>query len=122
MWNAEVTMRNAAVVVLMLVATVPAFGDQPAAQPTPQSKTRFGALRPADLSGPYSNLFKAQEELKQAVEEQASNAAKRRVVCGMTIIEADPKIDPQMAFEVPKPPDVKYTIRAIDPPICNPNR
>ena len=115
-------MRSAAVVVLMLVVAVPAFGDQPAAQGSPQSKARFGALRQADRSNPYSDLFKAQEALKKAVEQQASSAPKRRVVCGMTIIEANPGVDPQMVVEVPRRPDVKYTIRAIDPPVCNPSR
>jgi hypothetical protein len=113
-------MRNAAVVVLMLVASVPVFGDQPAVQPNPPSTARFGALRQVNPSNPYSNLFKAQAALKKAVEEHGTTGAKPRVVCGMTIIEANPRIDPKMALEAPKPPDVRYTIRAIDPPVCNP--
>jgi hypothetical protein len=39
-----------------------------------------------------------------------------RVVCGMTIIPADPSIDPKMLIEVPSAAD--YTIRRIPPPIC----
>lgn len=113
-------MRNAALTVLMLLATVPVFGDQFAAPPNPQVTARFGALR--QQGSPYRQLFETRAALDTALQEQvATTRPKRRVVCGMTIIEVDPGIDSKMAREVPKPPDVKYTIRAIDPPICNPN-
>jgi hypothetical protein len=46
-------------------------------------------------------------------------AAKPKVLCGMTVIPADPSIDPKFTIA---PPDrqTKYTIRAIEPPICKP--
>ena len=36
----------------------------------------------------------------------------------MTIIEADPFFDQKMKVTPPKDPTVRYTIRAVDPPIC----
>jgi len=110
-------MRNAIVAVVMLLVAVPVFGDQ--STPNPQLNARFGALRPAQSADPYRNLFRAQEMLKKAVAERAQ--ARPRVVCGMTIIPADPKIDPKMAI-TPKKDGVEPKIRAIEPPICKPGQ
>lgn len=42
-----------------------------------------------------------------------------KVVCGMTLIPADPRIDPQILHE---PPDTatKFAIRKVEPKICRP--
>ena len=40
----------------------------------------------------------------------------------MTMIEADPSFDQKMKVTPPKDPNVRYTIRAVDPPICNPTK
>ena len=89
---------------------------------TPRPAGTFGAARQKAPAGAYSNLFKAQDLLKTALEQQrpAAEKAKRRVVCGMTIIEADPATDPRMVAEAPKSSGIEYKIRAMDPPICNP--
>lgn len=91
-------MRNAAVVMVMVFAAVPAFADQAA-------------------KNPYRNLFRAQELLKEAQATQRSKPAPT-VVCGMTIIPADPSIDPKMAI-APKKDGIEPKIRAIEPPVCN---
>ena len=109
----------------LLFAGVIAVGaEQPRADP--QLRARFGALR--NGGGPYQALFKASELPKptpgvatSASKPPASDSSKPRVVCGMTIIPADPRADPKMLIE-PKGDGVDYKIRAIDPPICNPAR
>ena len=46
-------------------------------------------------------------------------AAAPSVVCGMTLIPADPKIDPKI--RVPSQDGrVRYTIRSVEPTICKP--
>ena len=106
-------MRTAAIVVLMLFVTVPVFGDQPA--PESKLRARFGALPPGQGADPYANLFRAQDLLKKADAEQ--RASKPKVVCGMTIIPADPKIDPKMGI-TPKKDGLEFKIRAIEPTVC----
>jgi hypothetical protein len=57
-------------------------------------------------------------ELKPAVQ-APSPAAQPKVVCGMTIVPVDPSIDARMI--VPRASGgVDYTLRKIEPPICNP--
>lgn len=107
-------MRNAAIVVLMFLVTVPVFGDQ--STPNPQFNARFGALRDRKPNDSYGRLFNAQQELNKAIA-AAQATAKPTVVCGMLVIPADPKIDPKMAI-TPKKDGVEPTIRAIVPPIC----
>lgn len=75
-------------------------------------------------SNPYSKLFDAdvkkaaaQQQVRQQVP-QAQAQQRPRVVCGMTMVPADPKIDSKMVIEVPRRDDVRHTIRAIEPPTC----
>lgn len=101
-------MSNAIVVMLMLAGS-PAFAEQPVPAPSTRS---FGALRPSH--SPYKELF----EPRQSVQPIEAPVAKPKVVCGMTIIPADPAIDPKMAIAPKRDSNLKYTIRAIEPPIC----
>jgi hypothetical protein len=50
---------------------------------------------------------------------EPSQPAKPSVICGMTVIPADPKIDPKMAL---KPPDKTtwYTVKVVEPTVCKP--
>jgi hypothetical protein len=103
--------------VMALSAGAVVSADQSPAPP--QATTKFGALRPA--KSPYRQLFQAQTALEAAVAQQVQQAPKSlpkpRVVCGMTMIPGDPSIDPKMLVQ-PKSDGTKYTIRAIEPPIC----
>ena len=108
-------MRIAAASLLMVLVTVPVSADQ--GVPNPPSTAQFGAQRPPQ-SNPYGRLFEARDLLKQAQQQAAQNAPKRKTVCGMTMIEADPGFDPKMKITPRKDPNVRHTIRAIDPPIC----
>ncbi len=68
---------------------------------------------------PYRQLF--QPEDKKTPPSAPSPSVDRpqpRVVCGMTIVPADPTIDPKIAVK-PRPDDTtRYAIRGITPPIC----
>jgi hypothetical protein len=113
-------MRNAPFISLMLfAAAIPVKADQPTV--TAQSTAQFGALRPAQKN-PYAKLFEARDALKQALQQVAQDAPKSKTVCGMTIIEADPLFDAKMRVTPPKDANLRYTIRAVDPPVCNPAR
>jgi hypothetical protein len=76
-------------------------------------------------TSPYARLFEpgdlktaaVQQQVRQAVQ-QAQAQQRPRVVCGMTMIPADPKIDSKMIIEVPRRDDVRHTIRAIEPTTC----
>ena len=110
-------MRRALLISLTLLAgAVPLSADQPTA--APPSTARFGAQRPSP-NNPYAKLFEARENLKQVLQQQVAQAApKKKIVCGTTIIEADPFFDQKMKVTPPKDPSVRYTIRAVEPPIC----
>ena len=115
-------MRTAVLVSLgLLIGALPVSADQASANP--QATARLGALRPARSPNPYAKLFDAREALKQAVQTEVhKNEAKSKVVCGMTIIEADPYFDQEMKVTPLKDDHVRYTIRAVDPTVCNASR
>jgi len=104
-------------VIVMLSAASPVFADQ--SVPAQRNAAGFGALRPAQAD-PYRKLFVPHKAVPQpGIANQL--AARPNVVCGMTIVPADPKNDPSMVLQ-PKADGIEYKIRAIDPPICNPGR
>jgi hypothetical protein len=110
-------MLNAIVVMVLLSAAQPVFGEQSIV--APPTAARVGSLRPAH-SDPHGKLFAPQKTVPQpAIESQ--RAVKTRVICGMTIIPVEPKHDPLMVVE-PKTDGIDYKIRALDPPLCNPRR
>lgn len=86
--------------------------------PTPRQNARFGALRPSE-SDPYQKLFEPKTSIQPSIEAPAS---KPKVVCGMTIIPANPTIDPRMQISPKRDRNLEHTIRSIDPPICHPSR
>ena|SRR5688572_23878262 len=113
-------MRKALMIATaLLTGALPVAADQ--RQAAPEMTAQLGALRNAHASNPYSKLFEARSALAQAVQQDApkSGAPKQRIVCGMTIIEVGPELDPKMAIAPPKDQSVRYTIRAIEPPVCN---
>jgi hypothetical protein len=112
----EQIMLNAIVVLVMLSAAAPVFAEQSIAAPS--RGARFGSLRPAHPD-PYRKLFEPHKAAgPRAIENP--RAARPRVVCGMTIVPADPKNDPAMVVLPPKTDGVDYRIRSLDPPRCNP--
>ena len=108
-------MSKPIALMLMLTVAVPALANQ--AEVTPRASRVFGALRPQ--SDPYRKLFEPQKNnIEKPIDTPVS---KPKVVCGMTIVPADPKNDLSMVLQ-PKADGVDYKIRAIDPPVCNPAR
>jgi len=112
-------MLKPIIVTLVIAAAQPALAGQ--SFRAPGSPSTFGAQRPRS-SDPYRKLFETQTALKQAVETATLKAGtKPQQVCGLTMIPADPTIDPKMLF--PRKADgVDYKIRVITPPVCNPSR
>ena len=70
---------------------------------------------------PFSRLFmgpsaKVQPH-PQDVREVEVRPNSTRVVCGMTVIQADPRVDPRIALQVPENGQ-QHAIRRITPPVC----
>jgi len=113
-------MRSILFISMSLLAAAPPLSAKQVV-PVPPGAAQFGALRPRP-AGPYSKLFKTQDLLKRAQPETAQQPPKTTRVCGMTIIEANPFFDQKMKVTPPKDANVRYTIRAVDPPVCTPLR
>lgn len=62
-------------------------------------------------------LFPTAPRLTPAQPQVAAGAPGRRVVCGMTIIPADPAVDPGIQARV-APRSTTPTMRVIEPPLC----
>ena len=87
----------------------------------PAANAKLGALRQPGRADVYRSLFETREALGRALQDQSRNAVtapKRTIVCGMTVIEVGPELDPGMAAPTPKDDSVRYTIRAVPPPVC----
>ena len=107
------------VAVLFLAAARPVAADQ--APAAPSDNATLGALRKAPEAKGYRKLFEVGESLPSAVAEASKNAApapRMKIVCGLTMIEADPFFDQKMKATLPKDPTVRYTIRAVEPSLC----
>ena len=110
-------MRNAAVVVVLLLAVAaPVFGEQSTTDP--QASMRFGALR---SKKPQRQLFAAQL-LTDANAKAKAAPMRPKVVCGILIVPADPTIDPKMRVTPPQDPNLEYKIRVVEPPSCKTDR
>ena len=109
-------MRSAAAILALLVVASPVLAGQ--STPSPQPKTGFGALRPAQPDDPYRRLFATQQVLKRAVAEAGKAAPK--IVCGMMVVPADPSIDPKIGVTPNTASGAEFKIRGLEPPICNP--
>ena len=93
--------------------------DQAVGQSASHGTPRRAASR-AIIESLCEALRRRVEALKQAVQrESQKNESKSKIVCGMTIIEADPYFDQKMKVTPPKDANVRYTIRAVDPAVCN---
>jgi len=75
---------------------------------------------------PPANLFAQQKktapkppqvDLNRPPSADATPAAKATVVCGMTLVPADPKFDSRIRVAAPDS-RVSYTMRTSPPPIC----
>ena len=116
---------------LLLGLAVTASLTQMPAPPTgstspAQLSPRSGATEPSQRSGPFQKLFvpqaneaRKQEEHARAMLEQQRLAAGSapRIVCGMVVIQADPKVDPKMVIR-PQESSTVMHIKKIPPAAC----
>jgi hypothetical protein len=67
----------------------------------------------------YRKLFQqaSPEERRALVEALLKRQNQARVLCGLTLLPADPSIDPSMS-KPPSDPDVEAAVRRIEPTIC----
>jgi hypothetical protein len=99
---------------LAVLVAVLAFGVSVGAQHNSPSIVSGPAAQRGWNPSPYRKLFTPALPAPSTAE---TRAAKPVVKCGMSLIPADPSIDP--TFIVPRPDDgVRYSIRSIEPPIC----
>jgi hypothetical protein len=105
-----------AIVVALTLATPVIAGQQPSSV---SPAARLGAPSQTQPAKPYKNLFKPTTVLPPvAAQSVAGDPLRPTVVCGMTVIPANPEIDPKMGITPKKSDSTRYTIRAINPPVC----
>ena len=93
--------------VLAVLAAVPA-----AAQDIRIRADLFGQKRPVAPKPPVIDWSKG-----QTADPNADSQPK--VVCGMTVVPADPKVDPKMRVATPDA-GVKYAMKVVPPTVCKP--
>jgi hypothetical protein len=96
--------------VLTLVAAAPARAQTLRLSPG----SLFEAPQSVDL------LARARAALRTAQQKQLLEPSpqKPRVVCGMMIVPADPKIDAAIMHPVPNSDGSKFTLQIVTPPAC----
>jgi len=120
--------------VVAVASSVPAgAGQQSTVGPTDRQRNAAIELsavaREQAVSKPVRQLFTIQaatppdplhfqERLRDLARHTASPIKQSRTVCGLTIWDIDPDLDPRMRLTPPQPPNVTYTIQKITPPLC----
>jgi hypothetical protein len=112
-----------AVVIALAVAQAP--GSMPStrepAGPGPIALRTEALSESAVGAQPFRKLFTVSEDTTQKARLQAAAALEHafdtqsRVVCGMTVIQADPRIDPRM---IHRPAPSTFHIKRIPPTAC----
>jgi hypothetical protein len=85
--------------------------------PIAAQQTANGLAPRANLLRPSSKRVAPPRYLFPTPHSQAQAAAKPTVVCGMTLIPGDPKVDPGIRRELPEG-GPKFSIRSVDPKVC----
>ena len=106
--------------VMLLVGVLALFGAAPAGAQTLRLSPRslFEAPQSVGLEA------MAQAALRRARQKQSLTlrseplSQKPRVVCGMTIVPADPKLDAAIMHPVPNSDASKFTLQIVTPPTC----
>jgi hypothetical protein len=129
----EARMRTVLGVTIVAIGLLPALvaAQQPdpavpSAPPIERGQLPTVELQATDPAAapqktPFSRLFmgpsaKAQPH-PQGAREVTVRPNSTRVVCGMTVIQADPSVDPRIALQVPENGQ-RHAIRRIRPPVC----
>jgi len=67
--------------------------------------------------GPNVSPEMQRRQLERAAQAAAKLVQKPKVTCGMTVVPADPKVDPKVIAPVPDQA-TKHTIRQVPPAVC----
>ena len=115
-------LRPPILIALLTLAVLPVtmHASQASGSASAFVKPALTAKWTPDKKNPYSKLFTpARQVSTQAAPTRPAPgvAGKPEVKCGMTMIPADPSIDPLMAISPPRD-GTSFTIRAIEPSIC----
>ena len=87
--------------------------------PSPQKPPLFDpgpSLQKPPLSDPRSRSREHQEQMARGLALARLDAERTRVACGMTVIPAQPSVDPKSIKRAPE--DKRYTMRVVPPPMC----
>ena len=122
--------------VVAVAASLPASAVQQSPI-TPTDRESIGALEPSGaasdqaVSKPVRQLFSLEptappdpfhfQDLvrdRDRFPQGSIQPQQPRTVCGLTIWDVDPDLDPRMRIAPPQPPSVTYAIRKITPPVC----
>jgi len=73
-------------------------------------------LQPA----PPPDLLHVQDTMRNRLHslEPATTMQRARTVCGLTVWNVDPDIDPRVRLTPPQPPAATFAIRRLTPPVC----
>jgi hypothetical protein len=108
-------MRSFTLVAAAAVAAVLGVASSAAAQGNLVPKPG-GAFTPPPQSKPlFPQILKGREQALQRLQ-HAKGMEPPTVVCGMTVIPANPAVDPKSIKKAPN--DKKYTMRSVPPGIC----
>jgi hypothetical protein len=68
---------------------------------------------------PFSGIFVAPKALRTLPHQPLRSTEKPpRVVCGMVLIPVNPNVDPKIAVEPRRKPNVEHKIRVLTPQVC----
>lgn len=110
-------MRTALVVASVVLTMVPLAAAPPAetARGIGTYGSFFAPTAKNAIGGPLTVQAKPVfPAVPRAPSTQSSS--KRAIVCGMTLLPANPKVDPAMKVAPPK--DRRFTMREVEPTIC----
>lgn len=103
---------TAVLALLLLPETTSASQGGTAALVRPVEKSQWTPGK----KDPYNKLF-APPRPSSTQAAPSGSTGKPEIKCGMTVIQADPSIDPRMAITPPSD-GITFSIRAIEPTLC----
>jgi hypothetical protein len=105
------------------VAPSPVLAARPSpgvSAPAKAPASQVSSPRGGQQTNPFASLFGAKPTpgaSTPAQQSQWSSAQKPAVVCGMTVLPADPTIDPRIRVTAFRS-GIRFTIRSVRPPVC----
>ena len=100
--------------VLTLVAAAPAGAQTLRLSP----ESLFEAPQSVQLEGLARAALRRAQQKQSLTSKSESSSQKPRVVCGMMVVPADPKIDAAIRHPIPEGDASKFTLKIVTPPAC----